>query len=115
MIYQVYVKTDENNRITSVDSSGFLSDLTGWTKIDEGGGDRYYLAQGNYFPNPIMDERGIYRYKLVDDVPVERTQEEMDADHEEPIPQLTAEERIKALEDQLAAYEAAYAEGVNEA
>lgn len=27
----------------------------------------------------------------------------------------TQEERIKALEDQLAAYEAAYAEGVNEA
>ena len=28
----------------------------------------------------IMDERGVYRYKLVDGKPVERTQEEMDAD-----------------------------------
>lgn len=33
----------------------------------------------------------------------------------EPEPQPTSEERIKALEDQLAAYEAAYQEGVNEA
>lgn len=34
---------------------------------------------------------------------------------DDPDPQPTHEERIKALEDQLAVYEAAYAEGVNEA
>lgn len=34
---------------------------------------------------------------------------------EQPEEQPTMEERVKALEDQLAAYEAAYAEGVNEA
>ena len=33
----------------------------------------------------------------------------------QPYPQTTQEERITALEAQLAAYEAAYAEGVNEA
>lgn len=42
------------------------------------------------------------------------TQEELDA-MEEARNKPTQEERIKALEDQLAAYEAAYAEGVNEA
>lgn len=115
MIYQVYVKSNDNNVITAVDSSGFLADATGWVQIDEGSGDRYYLAQGNYFPKPIMDERGIFRYKLEDGVPVERTQEEMDADYAEPEPKPTQEERITALEAQLASYEAAYTQGVNEA
>lgn len=115
MIYQVYIKTDDKNRITAVDSSGFLADTDGWTQIDEGSGDRYYLAQGNYFPKPIMDERGIYRYKLVDGKAVERTQAEMDADYVEPVPKPSDAERIAALEARLASYEAAYAEGVNEA
>ena len=35
---------------------------------------------------PIMDERGICYYKLEDGKPVERTQEEMDADYVEPTP-----------------------------
>ena len=113
--YSVYIKTDDQNRITGINSSGFLTDMTGWVQIDEGSGDRYYHAQGNYFPNPIMDERGIYRYKLEDGKAIERAQDEMDADYVEPEAQPTAEERIAALEAQLAAYEAAYAEGVNEA
>ena len=116
MIYQVYVKTDEKKRITAVHSSGFLSDVAGWIQIDEGKGDRYYLAQTSYLTLPIMDERGIYRYKLEDGKPVERTQEEMDADYAaRPAPPPSDKQRIKALEDQLAAYEAAYTEGVNEA
>lgn len=113
--YIVYVKTDNENRITAVNSSAFLPDATGWTEIDSGYGDRYHHAQGNYFDKPVMDDRGIYRYKLVDGIPVERSQEEMDADYDPPIPTPSAEERITALEAQLAAYEAAYAEGVNEA
>lgn len=103
MIRQVYVKTDEKRRITAVDSSGFLIDMEGWTQIDEGSGDRFYLAQSNYFPKPIIDERGIYRYKLEDGKAVERTQEEMDAEYVEPEIQPSDEERIKALEDALTA------------
>ena len=113
--YIVYVKLDDANRITAVNSSAFLRDTDGWTEIDSGYGDKYHHAQGNYFPKPIMDMRGIWRYKLVNGQPQERTQEDMDADYKEPIPQPTAEERIKALEDQHAAYEAAYTLGVNEA
>lgn len=114
--YIVYVKLDERKLIADVNSSDFLSDTDGWTEIDRGYTQRHHHAQGNYFPKPIMDERGIWRYKLVDGKPVERTQEEMDADYaSRPAPPPSDKERIKALEDQLASYEAAYTEGVNEA
>lgn len=113
--YIVYVKVDTQNRITSVNSSAFLPDPSGWVEIDSGYGDKYHHAQVNYFPLPIYDERGIMRYKLVDGAPVERTQEEMDADYVEPTPTPSDADRITALENQLAAYEAAYQEGVNEA
>jgi hypothetical protein len=100
--YIVYVKIDTSKRITAVNSSEFLVDTTDWVEIDSGYNDKYHHAQGNYFDKPIMDERGIYRYKLFGGKAVERTQEEMDADYEEPIPQPTAEERIKALEEENA-------------
>lgn len=82
--YGVYIKTDTENRIIDINSSEFLTNTSGWTKIDEGHGDHYHHAQGNYLPGPLMDERGIYRYKLVDGKPVERTQAEMDADYTPP-------------------------------
>jgi len=112
--YIVYIKLDDSNRITTVNSSAFLRNMDGWTEIDSGYGDKYYLAQGNYFDKSLTDDRGIYRYKLEDDKAVERTQEEMDADYVEPENQPTQEERITALEAQLASYEAAFAEGVAE-
>lgn len=114
--YIVYVKTDDANRITSVNSNAFLHDTDGWVEIDSGFGYDFMHAQGNYFSKPIMDERGIYRYKLEDGKPVERTQEEMDADYAARPPAPPSDkERIAALEAHLASYEAAYAEGVNEA
>lgn len=103
MGYEVYIKVDEQNRITAVNSSAFLPDATGWTKIDSGYGDMYYHAQGNYFGKPIMDERGIWRYKMEDGRLVERTQEEMDADYTPPVHQPDQMARIAALEEQLAA------------
>ena len=113
--YIVYVRIDDAGRITAINSSAFLADVTGWTEIDSGYGDKYHHAQGNYFLQPIMDERGIYRYKLVNGRPVERTQEEMNADYVPPEVKPTDAERISELEAKLAAYEAAYEEGVNEA
>ena len=103
--YIVYVKPDEENRITAVNSSEFLIDLTGWVEIDRGFGDRYHHAQNNYFPLSIRDERRICRYKLVDGKPVERTQAEMDADWEEPVPVPDQDERIAALEAAMHAIE----------
>ena len=99
--YGVYVKTDETGRIITINSDAFLPDTDGWVKIDEGYGDRYHHAQGNYLPGPLMDERGILRYKLEDGKPVERTQEEMDADYTPPVPAPTAEERMTEIESAL--------------
>lgn len=102
--YIVYVKTDDANRITAVNSSAFLLDLTGWTEIDRGYTQRHHHAQGNYFPKPIYDDRGIKRYKMEDGKPVERTQEEMDADYASlPPPPPSDKERIAQLEEELKA------------
>ena len=98
--YIVYAKTDAENRITAINSSAFLPNTTGFVEIDSGYGDKYHHAQGNYFLLPIIDERGTYRYKLVDGKPVERTQEEMDADYVEPEAQPPTDERVAKLEAQ---------------
>ena len=98
--YAVYVKVDESNRVTSINSSAFLADVTGWTEIDSGYGDKYHHAQGNYFDKPLYDERGICRYKLVNGRPVKRTQEEMDADYVPPEVKPTDAERILQLESE---------------
>lgn len=83
---KVFIKTDENNRITAINSEVFISDTTGWTEIDRGDGDRYVHAQGNYFPKPLMDENGVYRYKYTDGIVSERTAEEMAGDIPAPVP-----------------------------
>lgn len=98
--YQVYIVIDGKNRIVSVDSSAFLSDTTGWLQIDEGTGDRYHHAQGNYFPKALYDARGIPRYAYVPDGDPkwrERTKEEMDADYVPPVSQPSADELLNAL------------------
>lgn len=77
--YRVYVQTDEQGRIIAVNSSAFVGEDWG-TEIDQGYGDQYHHAQGNYFSQPIYTEDGIPRYKLVDGSPVERTEEETQAD-----------------------------------
>lgn len=102
--YIVYVKLDDANCITAVDSCAFLTDTDGWIEIDSGYGDKYHHAQGNYFTQPIMDERGICRYRLVLGVPQERTQAEMDADYAaRPAPPPSDKERIAQLEEELKA------------
>ena len=78
-LYHVYAQTDEAGRITAVNSSAFV-DADWGTEIDQGYGDKYHHAQGNYFPRPIYTEDGIPRYKLKDGAAVERTEEEMEAD-----------------------------------
>ena len=98
--YIVYVRTYDTERITAVNSSAFLPDTTGWVQIDSGYGDKYHHAQGNYFDKPLYDERGICRYKLVDGKPVERTQEEIDADYMPPEVKPTDAERISQLENE---------------
>ena len=103
--YKVLIRADAAGRVVAINSSAFITDTDGWVEIDSGYGDRCHHAQGNYLPGPLMDERGVYRYKLDDGAVVERTPEEMDADWVEPEP----------AADPMAAFDAAYLEGVNEA
>lgn len=119
--YHVYVQTDEQGRITAVNSSAFVSSDWG-TEVDSGFGDRFHHAQGNYFSGGLYTQDGIPRYKLVDGAAQERTEEEIEADRAAiPAPPPTIEERLEALEsggsssaavwDEMAA---AVREGVNE-
>ena len=96
--YIVYVKTNTDGYITAVNSSAFLTDITGWTEIDRGYGDKYHHAQGNYFPMPIITDGGAYRYKLVDGKAVECTAEEIKAQDEanEPEEQPSQLDRVEA-------------------
>lgn len=76
--YIVYVKLDDDNYyVLAVNSSAFLEDISGWTYIDEGYGDKYYHAQGNYFEKPLYTEIGAHRYKMVDEKIVECSEEEI--------------------------------------
>ena len=102
--YIVYVKTNDNGYIVAVDSSAFLTDTTDWVEIDQGYGDKYHHAQGNYFPATIYTMGGAYRYKLVDGVPVECTPEEIAEQEEANVSTSTPtqEERIAELEEENA-------------
>lgn len=77
---RVYVLCDSESRILRLEGEYSLpADLTGWTKIDEGNGDKYALAQSHYLSKPLYDG-AVLRYKLVDGKVVERTAEEIEAD-----------------------------------
>lgn len=77
---EVYVKTDEQSRILEIGSSIFLTDTSGWIKIDAGEGDRYYHAQNHYLSDSVTTIDGIPRYKLVEGKPVERASDEIEHD-----------------------------------
>lgn len=77
---RVYVLCDSESRVLRLEGEYSLpADLTGWTKIDEGNGDKYALAQSHYLAKPLYDG-AVPRYKLVDGKVVERTAEEIEAD-----------------------------------
>ena len=94
---KVLVQIDDAGRVTAINSDAFVSG-DGWTQIDEGEGDRYRHAQNNYLLKPLTDERGVYRYKLVDGLVAQRTQAEMDADFDAlPTPEPTEEDKERTL------------------
>lgn len=99
-VYKVYVKTDDQGRILAVNSDAFINDVEGWTLIDEGNGDKYHHAQGNYFDKPLKTFENVSQYKIENGEVVERTEEEIQADIE-------PQEEIPATEDRLAALEQA--------
>lgn len=100
--YIVYICTDEAGSIINVNSSAFLADTAGWTAIDEGCGDKYHHAQGNYFPQPLYDVRGCANYKLENNIPVERSDEEKEAEiANRPAPMPSYNDRVAALEEAM--------------
>lgn len=99
--YIVFIKIDNESHIIAVNSNAFIQSFEGWIQIDEGDGDRYHHAQGNFFDKPLTDERGIYRYLYTPESEQlwrERTQEEMDEDYVEPI---SAPTQIDIIEAQV--------------
>lgn len=97
--YKVYVKTDADGVITAVNSSAFLSDTTGWTEIDEGTGDRYHHAQGNYLERGLTDDNGVYNYMLIGGKAVERSEEHKATDAEKRAAAIRAAEIKQELKN----------------
>ena len=102
---KVYIQTDEHGCILRCEG-GYTtpSDLTDWTYIDEGTGDRYNLCQGNYFDGGLYTMDGIPRYRLDGTQAVARTEEELEADRAaRPEPEPTEQEQLRADVDFLLA------------
>ena len=100
--YKVFVLADESDRVIAINSSAFLTDVSSWIQIDEGTGDKFHHAQGNYLPGPLYDDCGIPRYKISGGAAVERSPEEMDADYVPPEVRPTAEELLNAMMEGIA-------------
>lgn len=96
---EVYIMTDVRNRITRIEGEYTVpADLTGWTKIDEGAGDKYNLAQVHYLDKPLYTPDGIPQYKLENGRAVERAEEEIAADLAAlPEPEPTTDELLDIL------------------
>lgn len=76
MKIKVYIKINEQNIITAINSSIFLNSIEGYIQIDEGSGDKYAHAQGNYLEKSLVDESGRFNYKFEDGKILELTEEE---------------------------------------
>lgn len=100
---KVYIRTDESNRVVDINSGAFLTDLTGWVEVDEGTGDRYNHAQGNYLPLSLVTEGGAYRYAYTENGVVERSADDIAAEETAAAEsqQPTTEERVAQLEQAL--------------
>lgn len=98
-MFKVYIRTDEQGRIIAINSDAFLINTEGWTLLDEGEGDRFYHAQGNYFEKPLFTDDGLFRYKYENNKVVCRSEEEKEEDRNKTIPTQSLEERVAALEN----------------
>ena len=102
---KVYIQTDNQVRILRCDG-GYTTpaDLTDWTEIDEGTGDRYNLCQSHYFDGGLYTMDGIPRYRWDGSAAVLRTEEELDAERAaRPEPEPTEQEQLRADVDFLLA------------
>ena len=93
---KVYIKTNEQNIITAINSSIFLNNIEGYTQIDEGSGDKYAHAQGNYLDKSLVDESGRYNYKFENGQILELTDEEKNTLFKKPEPTPSKQEEINS-------------------
>lgn len=112
---KVYVQINSQNLILRCEG-GYTTpeDLTGWIQIDEGIGDRYSLCQSHYFEDGLYTEDGIPHYQLVDGAPLLRTEEEIQADCQDPLPQAKANRQAEnktALASWLAVHPLTWVDG----
>ena len=88
---KVYIQTDINKTVTAINSLIFIQDTTVWTEIDEGNGDRYSHAQGQYLEKGLMDKKGRFNYKYDTEL-VELTEAEKEILFPPALPQPTVED-----------------------
>ena len=113
---KVYIQTDSDGRILRCEG-GYTTpvDLTDWTYIDEGTGDRYNLCQGNYFQGGLYTMDGIPRYEWTGEAAVLRSEDAIEQDRAavlQPEQPPTQQETESSVWEEL---DAAYREGVNSA
>lgn len=97
---KVYVLLDEGSRIVRCEGGYTMSnidDVSKWTYIDEGTGDRYNLCQSHYLDGGLYTYDGISRYKYEDGECVLRSEAEVEADRAAlPPPAPTQLDRVEA-------------------
>lgn len=80
---KVYVLLDERNCVLRCEGGYTMSnidDLSQWTYIDEGTGDRYNLCQSHYLDGGMYTMQGIPRYKYEGGACVLRSEAEIAED-----------------------------------
>ncbi len=97
---KVYVLLDERNRVLRCEGGYTVSnidDVSKWTYIDEGMGDRYNLCQSHYLDGGLYTMQGIPRYKYEGGACVLRGEAELAADLDAlPKPQPSQLDRVEA-------------------
>ena len=97
---KVYIQTDTEGRILRCEGGYTMSnidDVSKWTYIDEGYGDRFSLAQSHYLDGGLYTSQGIPRYKYEGGACVLRSEEELAADRDAlPKPQPSQLDRVEA-------------------
>ena len=97
---KVYVLLDERSRVLRCEGGYTMSnidDVSKWTYIDEGTGDRYNLCQSHYLDGGLYTTQGIPRYKYEGGACVLRSEAEIAADRDAlPKPQPSQLDRVEA-------------------
>ena len=69
---KVYIKINENNEVTDINSSIFIKDTSGWIEVDSGFGDKYAHAQSTYLKNPLTTDSINFNYLFINNNIIEK-------------------------------------------